>query len=111
MIAGGAVVVVVVVVVVVLILTKKSPTTYRYSVQDTSVQLYSGPGVANFQPTRILHYGNSVDIVCQTEGQTMYSGSNSSAVWDKLVQGDYASDVAIDTPSKQGAFSPPIPRC
>jgi hypothetical protein len=60
----------------------------------------------------IKNDGDEVDIVCQTTGDTVYGkDGSSSAVWDKLSDGSYASDYYIDTSGTGGAFSPPIPRC
>lgn len=95
-----------------------SPQFYAYYVYHTcangacGLNLRSGPGYSNYPVTRVLVDGDPVDIVCQTQGQSV-SGidGSSSDVWDKTVQGDYAADFYIDTPGMTGSFSPPIPRC
>ena len=95
-----------------------SPQFYVYYVYHTcangacGLNLRSGPGYSNYPVTRVLVDGDSVDIVCQTRGQSV-SGidGSSSDVWNKTVQGDYAADFYIDTPGMTGSFSPPIPQC
>jgi hypothetical protein len=95
-----------------------SPQFYVYYVYHTcangacGLNLRSDPGYSNYPVTRVLVDGDPVDIVCQTQGQSV-SGidGSSSDVWDKTVQGDYAADFYIDTPGMTGSFSPPIPQC
>ncbi len=95
-----------------------SPQFYVYYVYHTcangacGLNLRSGPGYSNYPVTRVLVDGDAVDIVCQTQGQSV-SGidGSSSDVWDKTIQGDYAADFYVDTPGMTGSFSPPIPQC
>lgn len=98
--------------------TPASPTFYVYSVYHTcangacGLNLRSGPGYSSYPVTRVLVDGDTVDIVCQSTGQSVSGVDGSSSdVWDKTVQGDYAADFYIDTPGTTGSFSPPIPRC
>jgi hypothetical protein len=91
---------------------------YVYAVYNTcangacGLNLRTGPGYSDYAVTRVLVDGDAIDIVCQTQGQSV-SGidGTSSDVWDKTVQGDYAADFYVDTPGMTGSFSPPIPRC
>lgn len=95
-----------------------SPQFYVYYIYHTcangacGLNLRSGPGYSSYPVTRVLVDGDAVDIVCQTQGQSV-SGidGSSSDVWDKTVQGDYAADFYVDTPGMTGSFSPPIPQC
>jgi hypothetical protein len=95
-----------------------SPQFYVYYVYHAcangacGLNLRSGPGYSNYPVTRVLVDGDAVDIVCQTQGQSV-SGidGSSSDVWDKTIQGDYAADFYVDTPGMTGPFSPPIPQC
>ena len=76
----------------------------------------SGPGTS-YQVTGLLHDGDKVQIVCQTAGQLeTNSRGTSTDVWDKLLQGDYVTDLYIDTPGSPvtaGAtgFTATIQRC
>ena len=94
------------------------PTTYQYHVYHTcanghcGLNIRTGPGYTNYQVTRVLNDGDSVDIVCQTRGEAVSGADGSSSdIWDRLSQGDYAADFYIDTPGMTGSFSPPIPQC
>jgi surface antigen len=56
-----------------------------------------------------LAYRAEVDIVCQTTGDTVNGTiGGSSAIWDRLTDGHYVSDLYVDTPMV-GQFSSPIP--
>jgi surface antigen len=72
--------------------------------------LRAGPGYSGYAAVGGLPEGGEADVVCQAMGQTVSNGYASSAVWDRLTNGDWASDFYIDTPNI-GAFSPPIPQC
>jgi hypothetical protein len=87
------------------------PTGYLHHVYNTGglgLWFHSGPHLADGR-TRILGEGTAITIVCQTWGDTVVDGYT-SAVWDKTSNGDYASDLYIDT-ANIGTFSPPIPQC
>ena len=94
------------------------PKTYRYYVYHTcangacGLRARTGPGYTSYGITRTLMDGDSVDVVCQTTGESVAGRDGSSSnVWDRLIQGDYVADFYIDTPGMTGSFSPPIPRC
>ncbi len=72
----------------------------------------SGPGYGSYSSAGMLYDGEEVDIVCQTAGEVLTPNhGTASDVWDKLSNGDYVSDVYVDTPGVGGGFSPPIPNC
>ncbi|HKF89478.1 MAG TPA: glycoside hydrolase domain-containing protein, partial [Propionibacteriaceae bacterium] len=50
--------------------------------------------------------GSTLKVVCQTPGTTV----GTTAVWDKLSDGNYVSDYYVSTPS-QTTYSAPLPRC
>jgi uncharacterized protein YraI len=50
--------------------------------------------------------GSTVKVICQTPGSSV----GSTAVWDKLSDGNYVADYYISTPS-QTTYSAPVPRC
>ncbi len=50
--------------------------------------------------------GSTLKVVCQTPGSTV----GSTAVWNKLSDGNYVSDYYVSTPS-QTTYSAPLPRC
>ncbi|CAH1766962.1 9750_t:CDS:2, partial [Entrophospora sp. SA101] len=54
---------------------------------------------------RTVPIGSHVDIVCQTTGDTV-QGIN---IWDKLIDGNFVSDVFVKTGTS--GFSPDLPRC
>jgi hypothetical protein len=64
-----------------------------------------------------LHDGNKVQIVCQAAGQLeTNSRGTATDVWDKLIQGDYVTDLYIDTPGSPvtagtTGFTATIQRC
>jgi tRNA A-37 threonylcarbamoyl transferase component Bud32 len=76
----------------------------------------SGPGTS-FAVTGRLHDGNKVQIVCQAAGQLeTNSRGTATDVWDKLIQGDYVTDLYIDTPGSPvtagtTGFTATIQRC
>jgi surface antigen len=93
------------------------PGTFPHHVYHTcangacGLRIHSSPSLSA-PVTAIRNDGEEVFIVCQTTGDRVYgSDGSSSEVWDKLSEGDYASDFYIDTSGTSGAFSPPIPRC
>lgn len=54
---------------------------------------------------RTVPTGSNVNIVCQTTGDTV-KGIN---IWDKLIDGNFVSDVFVKTGTS--GFSPDLPRC
>jgi hypothetical protein len=71
----------------------------------------SGPGYSNYSKTGSFYDGQEVDVVCQTAGQTVSNGSQSTNVWDRLTNGGYVTDMYVDTANSRHGFSPPIPQC
>jgi uncharacterized protein YraI len=71
--------------------------------------MFSGPG-QDTSKTRNLPDGTVLQIVCQARGTTLSEAGYTSAIWDKTIQGDWASDLYMNTPV-YGDFSPGIPRC
>jgi tRNA A-37 threonylcarbamoyl transferase component Bud32 len=75
-----------------------------------------GPGTS-FQVTGRLHDGDQVQILCQIAGQLeTNSRGTATGVWDKLIQGDFVTDLYIDTPGSPvtagtSGFTASIPRC
>lgn len=74
------------------------------------LELRVGPGYSSYAAVGSLPEAGEVDVVCQSMGETVSNGYASSAVWDKLTNGAWASDFYIDTPNI-GTWSPPIPQC
>jgi hypothetical protein len=73
----------------------------------------SGPGYSSYASIEVLTDGTEVKIVCQALGQEVGpspSSGVSSAIWDKLTNGGWVSDLYITTPNA-GTWSPPIPQC
>jgi hypothetical protein len=93
-----------------------APTYYVHHVTGTcrdgscGLILRSGPGYSSYADLGVLPEGAEVDVACQGMGQAVSNGYASSAVWDKLSNGDWVSDFYLDTPNV-GTFSPPIPQC
>jgi hypothetical protein len=72
---------------------------------------WSGPGTSSFKPVGAVYEGQEVAIACQTQGQAMTGPSGrSSAIWDRLGDGAFVSDLYLTTPDV-GQFSAPLPRC
>lgn len=77
------------------------------------LHIRSGPGYSSYSAIGSLVDGSTVQIVCQSIGETVGPSpatGNSSAIWDKLDSGGWVSDLYIDTPNA-GTWSPPIPQC
>jgi hypothetical protein len=96
-----------------------TPTFYVYHVFGTcadgacGLHIRSGPGYSAYAITGTLADGDEVDVVCQALGEPVGPSpatGNSSAIWDQLTSGGWASDLYITTPNV-GTWSPPIPRC
>ncbi len=96
-----------------------TPSYFVYFVENTcrdgacGLHLRAGPGYSSYASLGVLGDGSEVQIVCQTEGETVGpspSSGVSSSVWDKLTSGAWVSDLYIDTPGF-GTWTPTIPRC
>lgn len=95
------------------------PSYYVYYVENTcrdgacGLHVRSGPGYSSYASIEVLTDGTEVKIVCQALGQEVGpspSSGVSSAIWDKLTNGGWVSDLYITTPNA-GTWSPPIPQC
>jgi hypothetical protein len=91
---------------------------YRYAVYGTcqdavcGIRKRNGPGYSSFSAVGSLRDGDVVDIVCQTAGELVTPNHGAaSAVWDRLTDGSYVTDVYINTPGTGGRFTDAIPRC
>jgi RHS repeat-associated protein len=73
------------------------------------VNVRTGPSTA-YPVAYRLNDGNPIGINCQTSGQTVTLGTVTSAVWDRLDDGNYVSDLVTDTPGI-GTFSPGLSVC
>jgi len=101
--------------------TIESPATYyvfHTCVNDQQCALNERAGQGTSYPvTGQLHDGDPVKIVCQTAGQLETNSRGiTTDVWDKLIQGDYVTDLYIDTPGSPVAggstgFTASIPQC
>ena len=97
---------------------EQPPAFYVHHVKGTcqdgacGLKEHTGPGYSAYPTVAVIGEGAEVQIVCQTGGEfvTPVHGTG-SAIWDKLLNGTYVTDVYIDTPGIGGAFSPPIPQC
>jgi hypothetical protein len=58
----------------------------------------------------ILSDGAEINVVCQKHGENVPDGKYSSDVWDRLDDGNFVSDLYVDTPVV-GDLSPGIPVC
>jgi surface antigen len=93
-----------------------SPQVFVHHVSGTcrdgacGLKIRSGPGYSNYGVIRVVPEGGELDVVCQAMGETVSNGYFSSAVWDKLSDGAWATDFYADTPNI-GTWSPPIPQC
>lgn len=71
----------------------------------TSLNVRSGPA-SSYPAVRTYAPGATLFVVCQTTGQKV----GTTAVWDRLTNGAWASDYYVSTPSNTG-FSAELPRC
>jgi len=101
--------------------TIESPATYYVfhtcvNDQQCALNERAGPGTS-YPVTGQLHDGDPVKIVCQTAGQLETNSRGiTTDVWDKLIQGDYVTDLYIDTPGSpvtggSTGFTASIPQC
>jgi hypothetical protein len=87
-----------------------APATFNFTITGTcragcGLWLFSGPDYHMSSSD-----GTVLQIVCQARGATLSEAGYTSAIWDKTLQGDWASDLYLNTPV-YGDFSPGIPRC
>ena len=79
--------------------------TYPFQVTTSTLNLRAGPSssatVSGTLPSGALGW-----VYCQRSGSTV----GTTSVWDRLVDGEYATDYYLATPSKT-TYSKPIPRC
>ncbi|MGK3989097.1 hypothetical protein WME99_38990 [Sorangium sp. So ce136] len=80
-----------------------------YNTGGLGVRVRSCPNTDADSPYR-LSQGASVAIVCQIRGERVVDGRYASDVWDQLDDGNFVSDLYINTPGI-GDFSPGIPQC
>lgn len=72
----------------------------------------AGPGYSSYAVTGSKHDGDQVAILCQTRGELVTPNhGTASTVWDHLGDGQWITDVYVDTSGTAGALSPPIPQC
>jgi uncharacterized protein YraI len=64
----------------------------------SQVNVRSGPGT-NYRVVRVLPYGVSVPINCQTPGTTVNGTYGTSNIWDNIANGQYISDAYVKTGS------------
>lgn len=89
---------------------------YHYHVYGTCgngscfVNLRSGPSQTTYPVVATRNEGDELAIACQTPGEVVSDGTNSSNIWDELTDGSWVTDFYVDTPNA-GVFSPPIPEC
>jgi hypothetical protein len=72
---------------------------------------WSGPGASAFRAEGAVYEGQEVRVACQARGQLVLGPSGrSSAIWDRLANGAFVSDLYLNTPAV-GRFSSAVPRC
>ena len=79
--------------------------TYPFQVTASTLNLRTGPS-SSATVSRTLPSGALGWVYCQRSGSTV----GTTSVWDRLVDGEYATDYYLATPSKT-TYSKPIPRC
>lgn len=76
-----------------------SYTIKRYPVAPgVRLNVRSGPGT-NYQLIKVLQYGASVPINCQTPGETVTGPYGTSNIWDNIANGQFVSDAYVRTGS------------
>jgi hypothetical protein len=82
--------------------------TVSYAYRTTSATDLNGRTAPSTSSSIVRTYapGTTVQVACQTAGTTV----GSTAVWDKLSDGNYVADYYLSTPSKT-TYSPPLSRC
>ncbi len=79
---------------------------YSYRVTDTTpLNGRTGPSTA-YPVAKTYAVGSTIKVVCQTAGGTV----GSTAVWDRLADGNYVTDRYVRTPSST-TYSAPLPLC
>jgi hypothetical protein len=72
---------------------------------------WSGPGIDAFAAAGEVREGNQVAVACQARGEEIHAAdASNSAIWDRLVSGNFVSDLYLNTPMV-GRFSPHLPHC
>ncbi|MET9885952.1 SH3 domain-containing protein [Streptomyces sp. NPDC006430] len=62
------------------------------------VNVRSGPGLG-YAIVRVLPYGASVTIRCQTDGDTVTGPYGTTNIWDCIGNGEFVSDAYVHTGS------------
>lgn len=95
------------------------PPYYAYQAMGTcadgacGLYIRSGPGYSNYAVIGSVRDGDELDVVCQAAGELVGPSpktGKSSAIWDRLTNGGWVSDLYATTPNV-GTWSPPIPQC
>nr|WP_261993974.1 peptidase [Streptomyces sp. t39] len=74
-------------------------TVKRYPVApDVRLNVRSGPGT-NYRLIKVLPYGASVPINCQTPGETVTGPYGTSNIWDNIANGQFVADAYVRTGS------------
>ncbi|MEU3047566.1 MULTISPECIES: SH3 domain-containing protein [unclassified Streptomyces] len=74
-------------------------TVRRYPVAPgVRLNVRSGPGT-QYQVVRVLPYGASVPVNCQTTGQWVTGPYGTSNIWDNIADGQFVSDAYVLTGS------------
>ncbi|MFK0257661.1 SH3 domain-containing protein [Streptomyces sp. NPDC090445] len=69
------------------------------------VNVRTGPGTG-YSIVRVLPYGASVTIRCQTEGETVSGPYGTTRIWDCVGNGEFVSDAYVRTGSDGYVASP-----
>ncbi|NXY99534.1 SH3 domain-containing protein [Streptomyces sp. BR123] len=69
------------------------------------VNVRSGPGTG-YSIVRVLPYGASVTIRCQTDGETVSGPYGTTRIWDCVGNGEFVSDAYVRTGSDGYVASP-----
>jgi hypothetical protein len=80
-----------------------------YNTNGNGAHVRSSPS-SNSTLIKTMADGEDADVVCQVAGETVSDGTYSSAIWDRLSNGGYVSDLYVTTKAI-GGFTPGIPRC
>ncbi|MGW2563822.1 peptidase [Streptomyces sp. NPDC001514] len=62
------------------------------------VNVRSGPGT-QYRIVKVLPYGASVPINCQTPGETVTGPYGTTNLWDNIANGQFVSDAYVNTGS------------
>ncbi len=69
------------------------------------VNVRSGPGTG-YSIVKVLPYGASVTVRCQTGGDTVSGPYGTTAIWDCVGNGQFVSDAYVNTGSDGYVASP-----